>query len=259
MARRRLLTDEMWAKIGPLLPEMATGPKGGRPWRDNREVVEGILRILRTGAPWADLPQEYHSPSTCWRRLRLWEEQGVWLEVWRAFLAQLDEKASLDWQEAFLDVSFAPAKGGGEAVGATKRGKGTKWMVVVGGQGLPLGSQLASASPAEVTLAEATLDAIQAEAQPARVIADRAYDSDALRQALFARRVELICPHRSNRRRPRSQDSRKLRRYRRRWKIERTFAWLGNFRRLVIRYERHLLMYAAFFHLACCLILLRGL
>jgi transposase len=112
MARRRFLTDKMWAKIGPLLPEVTTGPKGGRPWRSNREVLEGILWILRTGAPWADLPQEYPSPTTCWRRLRRWEEQGVWLKVWRAFLAQLDEKGTLAWQEAFLDASFAPAKGG---------------------------------------------------------------------------------------------------------------------------------------------------
>ena len=112
MARRRFLTDGMWAKIGPLLPEMAAGPRGGRPWRDNREVLEGILWILRTGAPWADLPEGYPSASTCWRRLRLWEEEGVWLEVWRAFLAQLDAKGTLDWQEAFLDASFAPAKGG---------------------------------------------------------------------------------------------------------------------------------------------------
>jgi len=144
-------------------------------------------------------------------------------------------------------------------VGATKRGKGTKWMVVVDGQGLPLGSQLTSASPGEVTLAEATLDAIQAEGQPERVIADRAYDSDPFRQALADRGIELICPHRANRTRAKTQDGRKLRRYRRRWKIERTFAWLGNFRRLVIRYERHVLMYASFFHLACCLILVRWL
>jgi transposase len=144
-------------------------------------------------------------------------------------------------------------------VGATKRGKGTKWVVVVDGQGLPLGSQLASASPAEVTLAQATLNAIQAEAQPERVITDRAYDSDPFRQALADRGMELICPHRANRKRAKTQDGRKLRRYRKRWKIERTFAWLGNFRRLVVRYERHLLMYAAFFHLACCLILMRWL
>jgi len=144
-------------------------------------------------------------------------------------------------------------------VGKTKRGKGTKWMVVVDGQGLPLGSQLAPASPAEVTLGEATLDAIQAPTRPARLIADRAYDSDPFRQALAERGIELICPHRANRTRPKTQDGRKLRRYRKRWKIERTFAWLGNYRRLVVRYERYPTMYEAFFHLACCLILLRWL
>ena len=112
MARRRFLTDEMWERIAPLLPEMTSSPKGGRPWRGNREVLEGVLWVLRTGAPWADMPEEYPSPSTCWRRLQLWEEKGVWLQVWRAFLAELDEKGTLDWQEAFLDGSFAPAKGG---------------------------------------------------------------------------------------------------------------------------------------------------
>jgi transposase len=144
-------------------------------------------------------------------------------------------------------------------VGKTKRGKGTKWMVVVDGQGLPLGSQLASASPAEVTLAQTTLDAIQAETQPAHLIADKAYDSDPLREDLEKRGIELICPHRAKRRKPKRQDGRPLRRYRKRWKVERTIAWLGNFRRLVVRYERKIKMYQAFFHLACCIILLRWL
>jgi len=91
------------------------------------------------------------------------------------------------------------------------------------------------------------------------VIADRAYNSDPLRETFAERGLDSICPHRSNRTRPKTQDERKLRRYRRRWIIERTAAWLGNFRLLVVRYERHLLMYAAFFHLACCLILVRWL
>jgi transposase len=106
-----------------------------------------------------------------------------------------------------------------------------------------------AAAPVEVTLAEAALDAIQAPRQPARVIADKAYDSDPLRTAPAGRGLDLICPHRSNRRRPRSRDGRKLRRYRRRWKIESTFAWLGNFRRLGVRYERHVLVYTVFLHL----------
>jgi len=138
-------------------------------------------------------------------------------------------------------------------------------MVVVDGAGVPLGSQLTSASPAEVKLAESTLQNIRLpgkarrQNRPWRVIADRAYDSDPLRWRLCRRGMLLIAPHRKNRRAPTLNDGRTLRRYRKRWKVERTFAWLGNFRRLVVRYERHLKLYGAFFHIACALITLRFL
>jgi transposase len=155
----------------------------------------------------------------------------------------------------------------GSAVGKTKRGKGTKWMVVVDGQGVPLGSHLDSASPAEVTLVDRTLANVRVprkrggwpKTRPQRLIADRGYDSDPLRAGLGARSIELIAPHRSNRVRPPTQDGRALRRYRKRWKMERTFAWLGNFRRLVVRWERDLVVYRGFFHLACAFIVLRHL
>jgi len=130
-----------------------------------------------------------------------------------------------------------------------------------------LGIHLDSASPGEVTLLEPTLATIavpragpgRPRQKPERVIVDKAYDSDPLRGRLARRGIELIAPHRRNRKKARTQDGRKLRRYRRRWKVERTFAWLGNFRRLVVRWERHLTMYLAFFHLACLLITLRRL
>jgi len=116
-----------------------------------------------------------------------------------------------------------------------------------------------------VTLLEPTLDAMSVTPhdrrrkalQPQRLIADRAYDSDSHRDRLADRRIELVCPHRRGRRRPPTQDGRALRRYRRRWKIERTIAWFGNFRRLVVRWERNVNVYRAFFHLACILITMR--
>jgi transposase len=74
--------------------------------------LEGILWILQTGATWHFLPDEYPSPSTCWRRLKQWEEQGVWLRAWRTLLGALDEAGLLKWDEAFLDGSFASAKKG---------------------------------------------------------------------------------------------------------------------------------------------------
>lgn len=140
-------------------------------------------------------------------------------------------------------------------------------MVVVDGQGIPLGVHLDSASPAEVTLLEPTLATIavpragpgRPRQKPERIIADKAYDSDPLRMRLAKRQIDLIVPHRRNRKKPPTQDGRKLRRYRKRWKVERTFAWFGNFRRLLVRWERHLKMYLAFFHLACLLITLRRL
>jgi transposase len=157
-----------------------------------------------------------------------------------------------------------PGEKGGSAVGKTKRGKGTKWMVLVDGQGLPLGVRLESASPAEVTLAEATLAEVSVpqpkgrpRQKPERVIADRGYDSDPLRQRLQRRGIELIAPYRKNSRERRYQDGRKLRRYRRRWIVERTNSWLGQFRRLLVRHEHLLSIYYAFFYLACLWITLR--
>jgi transposase len=166
----------------------------------------------------------------------------------------------------FSGCQLRSGKKRGECVGKTKRGKGTKWMVVVDGSGIPLGSQLASASPAEVSLAESTLKKIsvpqprgRARNRPLRVIADRGYDSDPLRWRLLKRGILLITPHRKSRKKPSFNDGRTLRRYRKRWKIERTFAWLGNFRRLLVRHDHHLRIYQAFFHLACLIITLRYL
>lgn len=118
MARREFLTDAMWEKLEPLLPRLPKGKKGGRPWVDNRSCLEGILWILKTGARWRDLPERYPSPATCWRRLKLWEEEGVWVGIWQTLLGELDAKGRLQWEEAFADASFAPAK-----KGAPKSGK----------------------------------------------------------------------------------------------------------------------------------------
>ena len=101
-----------------------------------------------------------------------WEEQGLWPRMWRTFLAELNERQQLNWSESFMDGSFAPAKKGAAAVGKTKRGKGTMWMVVVEGGGVPLGVRPYSASPAEVRLAEETL-----ADHPRRAAAPRCPDS----------------------------------------------------------------------------------
>jgi len=137
-------------------------------------------------------------------------------------------------------------------------------MVLVDGQGLPLGVRLESASPHEVTLAEATLREVavpqpkgRPRQNPKRVIADTAYDSDPLRKRWKKRGIDLIAPYRRNKRVRPFQDGRKFRRYKRRWIVERTNAWLGQFRRLLVRHDHKLESYRTFFHLGCLWITLR--
>jgi transposase len=119
-----------------------------------------------------------------------------------------------------------------------------------------VGALLEAASPAEVKLLEKTLDTV-AVGIPQRLIADRAYDSNPLRRRLWERGIEPIIPARSNNHSATDQDGRKLRRYKRRWIVERTIAWLGNFRRLIMRHERLITTYAGLFHLACAMLTLR--
>ena len=139
-------------------------------------------------------------------------------------------------------------------------------MVVVDGAGTPLGAYLDSASPAEVRLLEATLETVavtrphrpgRPRKRPDRLIADRGDDSNAIRAWLVRRGIEPIIPARITNTQATHQDGRKLRRYRRRWIVERTSGWLGNFRRLTVRYDRLLETYGGFFHLACALVTLR--
>jgi transposase len=145
----------------------------------------------------------------------------------------------------------------GPCVGKTKRGKGSKIMVLADGHGLPLGAEIASASPHEVKLIEPLIDQRILPTKPRRLIYDLAADSDPLRTRLAKRGIELVCPHRENRKKPATQDGRKLRRYRRRWKIERSIGWLQNFRRLVTRYEYYAHLFHGFVQLACLIIVMR--
>jgi len=144
-------------------------------------------------------------------------------------------------------------------VGKTKRGKGSKIMAITDGNGLPLSASVQDASPHEVTFVEETLYESFAPETPQRLIGDKAYDSDELAERLDRLwGINLIAPNRSNRR-VKTQDGRELRRYKRRWKIERFFAWLQNFRRLVVRYDYYAENFQAFVHLGCIIILLRHL
>ena len=168
-------------------------------------------------------------------------------------------------EPGFLRWEFRSREKGGEAVGLTRKGKGTKWMVVVDDQGAPLGVLLASANEAEVQLAEATLDTIRVprprgrpRKRPASLVADKGYDSQPLRRRLRRRGIRPCIPERKGKR-PRAGRKPDESDYRHRWKVERTFAWLGHFRRLVVRQEHLIGVYRGFFILACALIVMSRL
>ena len=219
-------------------------------------MLNGILWILRTGAPWADLPDRYPSYQTCHRRFQQWVRCGVLKDILSVIAEALHDEGYLDLEEAFIDGSFAPAKKGGAGVGTTKRGKGSKIMAITDRHGRPVAIHIDSATPQEVTLVETTLAHRLVQKMPKRLIGDNADESDQLDAELAQRGIELIAPHRRNRTH-RTQDGRQLRRYRRRWKMERLCAWLQNYRRIVVRYERYPENFLGMLHLACCLILLR--
>ena len=114
MARktRRLLSDEQWSRIAPHLPPHPPSPRGGRPRVPDRECLEGILWLLRTGARWQDIPVDLPSGSTCWRRLQEWAGRGVLHEIQAVLLQELAELGKLDLTELLADATFIRAKKG---------------------------------------------------------------------------------------------------------------------------------------------------
>ena len=163
----------------------------------------------------------------------------------------------IDLQETFIDGSFAPAKQGGAGVGKTKRGKGSKIMAIADRRGLPVAVHVETATPHEVTLVHAT----SRSGLSSRSLCVSSVITPTSRTAWMptwpaVAGTDRPAPQNANVEDPRRSPPAC---YRRRWKIERLFAWFQNFRRLVVRYERYAENFLATPHLACCLILWRGL
>jgi transposase len=231
------LSDEQWERIRRHFPEEnAPESRPGRKPAPTRRVLEAVLWILNTGAQWHMLPQSFPNYKTVHRRFQQWCEQQVLREVLKDLANTLREQGDIDEREAFIDATFASAKGGGDAIGPTKRGKGVKIMAIVDRHGLPLSVSTHAANHHEVTLVQLSFDFYMIETKPEHLIGDKAYDSDDLDDKLKRKGVELIAPHRSNRK-LKTQDGRALRRYARRWLVERFFAWLQRKRRLLVRWE----------------------
>ena len=118
-----LVSDDLWAVVAPLLPPEPPKPNGGRPRVPDRAALTGIIFVLKSGLPWEMLPQELGCGSgmTCWRRLRDWQEAGVWDHLHHALLDRLGEADRIDWSRVSLDSASIPAKKGVNSSVPTRR------------------------------------------------------------------------------------------------------------------------------------------
>ena len=218
-----------------------------------REILEAVLWILDTGAQWDTLPQSFPNYKTVHRRFQPWCLQ----DVLRTFLTDLAnplrEEGVIDERERFIDATFAFAKGGGDEIGPTKRGKGVKILAIADRHGLPLSVSTHAANHHEVTLVQLSFDFCVLEAEPGHLMGGRAYDSDRP-NANLAAEGESDCADRKNRK---TQDGRPLRRYARRWRVERFFAWMQWKRRLLACWEFYERTSWGFVQLAAMTVLLR--
>lgn len=257
-----LVTDELWERIEPLIPERKrTTSKGGRPPVANRAALTGILFVLKTGIPWKFLPREMGCGSgmTCWRRLRDWQAAGVWDRLHEALLAELHASDKIDWSRATVDSGTVRAVGGGEETGPnpTDRGKpGSKHHVITDANGVPLQVETTPANRHDIMqLLSLVVNIPPVKGQPGHprsrpdeLYADRAYDCEGARELLRWLGIEPFTPKRN------TEHGSGL--GKRRWVSERTISWLHNFRRLRTRYDRRIDIHNGFVAFAKCMICL---
>jgi transposase len=244
--------------VEPILRPARREDNRGRSRHDTRSVLNGVLWILGSAAQWAAMPAKYPPYQTCHRRFQPWVGEGKFVEALCQLAKHLHERGKLYLDEAFVDATFASTKKGALPSARPGAVKGTKIVAIASGDGLPLAISVESASPAECRLVEAVLAGCFLEELPERLIGDKAYDSDGLDKQMSEYGIEMISPNRPNRKQ-KTQDGRPLRRYRRRWKVERLFAWMRNYRRLVCAMEHRIENFLGFVQLACLLMLLRHL
>lgn len=269
------VSDELWERVAPLIPQRAARPKGGRPPADDRQMFAAIIYVLRTGIQWNALPRELGASSTVYDRFRWWEAQGFFQQLWQAGLQEYDELAGIGWDWQSLDSSTVKAPFAQAAVGPapTDRGKqGTKRSLLCDRRGIPLALVIEGANRHDMKLVSATLDAQGYERpeptmeQPQNLCLDAGYDYDPVYGDLNLRGYEpqaRLNPHNHKwyqealkRHPPESEAANSLEptKESRRWVVERLFSWLNRSRRLLIRWEKLSAPYEAFLKLACALI-----
>ncbi|MGW0886453.1 IS5 family transposase [Streptomyces sp. NPDC002671] len=260
-----IVSDELWARIEPLLPVVPRRvDHPGRRRLDDRKVLSGILFVLYTGIPWEFLPQElgFGSGMTCWRRLRDWNDAGVWQRLHEQLLAELHAAGALDWSRAVIDGSHVRAMKGGPKTGPSpvdRARPGSKHHLITEAHGIPLAVSLTGGNRNDVTQLMPLIQAVppvrgrrgRPRRRPDKLYADRGYDHDKYRKQVRAVGITPIIARRG------TEHGSGLGVHR--WVVEQSFALLHWFRRLRIRWEIRDDIHEAFLSLACSIICWRRL
>lgn len=260
------MTDPQWERLRPLLPPQR--PRTGHPARDHRTILSAILWVLRTGAPWRDLPERFGPWSTAWSRFRRWTAAGVWVRVLAVLQHEADLAGQLDWETHYVDGTVvrahqhaAGAVGGQaqEALGRSRGGFSTKVHLRAEGGGKPLAIVLSGGERHESRYVAALLASghVRRRARgrprgrPRCLVGDRGYSYATVRRLLARRHIRAVIPRRSDQR---PGDGRHApfdrAAYRERNRVERLVNRLKQHRRVATRYEKRAVHYLAMLTLA---------
>jgi transposase len=267
------LTDAQWRRLEPHLPPEK--PWTGHPNAPHRRIINGILWILRTGAPWRDLPARYGPVGTVSSRFYRWRASGVWDRILAALQAAAAADGEIDWDLHYVDATVirahqhaAGARRDGaiggeaqarEALGRSQGGFSTKLHLRAEGKGRPITAVLTGGERHEQIAFEVLLDqgAIRCprrgrpRLRPRRVAGDKGYSSPKARRHLRRRHIRAVIPSKSNQRRQPNFDRAA---YRRRNLVERLINRLKQFRRIATRYEKRAANYLAMIHIGMLLL-----
>ncbi len=261
---RHDLTDAEWNAIRHFLPSRSGG-KPGRPWKEHRTVINGILWILHTGSAWRDLPQEFGCWQTVYNRFRRWVNENLWDRIYARLLRRADEVGQIDRSLWCADGSVIRAHRAAagmlpqsdendelNALGRSRGGYSTKLHLLTDGEGTVLActatpGQRHDSTEFECLLANCVLSMHLTNKRPAAIAGDKGYSSHAIRESIRSRGIEPVIASKSNETR---QDDFDKKTYKRRNIVERAIGWLKESRRIATRYDKLTSSYLAFVQLA---------
>lgn len=264
---RHNLTDFEWKTIRHFLPRERTG-KAGRPWKPHRQVINGILFVLRTGIPWEDLPAEFGKYKTVYNRFRRWVKSGLWQRMFESMIDRLLKQGEIDFELWCVDgtvirahrVASGAIKGElkpeenaeKHALGRSRGGYSTKIHFLTDGQGIPLSVIATPGQRNEAPEFENVMDAclinmFRTVNRPEALAADKAYSSKAIRDYIAKLKIEDVIPTRSN---EATNDGFNKSKYKQRNIVERAIGWIKESRRIATRYEKKVEHYLAMIYIA---------